>query len=172
MMSPDQSNLDPMFNPSNNQIKEGVNLNLPSHELVNKILRGERSAVEAYQQVIEKFSSENEFAIEPLKKIMSEHEDACGRLAELIREEKEEPSHDSGVWGGFVKAYVTTAKLLGANGALHALKTGEEHGLHQYEDAMDLELTSHEKDVISNVLLVKQRAHVMQLDRLISEYSH
>jgi hypothetical protein len=58
------------------------------------------------------------------------------------------------------------AKLFGAKAAIKALKEGEEHGIHDYEDALEDERVPAEvKELISTTLLPRTRAHLPVLDR-------
>lgn len=131
----------------------------------NKLLRGELSAIETYSQAMEKFASDPENAM--LEQIRLEH----GENAEVLREHLSEmgavPDADSGAWGSFAKAIEGTAKLLGESAALTALIEGEQHGIREYEEALDNPGVMEEaKTIIRGVLLPCQFDHVATLELL------
>lgn len=136
-------------------------------EKINKILRGELSAVEAYDQVLESFDEEPEISL--LKHFRTEHEDSVRLLREMVQHEGVEPSDDSGVWGTVVSAIIATGKLFGNHAALVALKEGEERGLEDYEALLDEEeLGSEDRDVIKNKLIPRQEKHITLLNQMAS----
>jgi hypothetical protein len=136
----------------------------------NKILRGELSAIEAYNQVIESFFSEPGAPIATLRQLRDEHQSSCESLRRLVENIGEEPAEESGTWGATVAALVNVRSLFGKDQALRTLKTGEEHGLKQYHEMLDdFELNDRERIIIRDVLLPRQLRHIAQLDSLISE---
>jgi len=134
---------------------------------LNSLLRGEMSAIETYRQAIEKFSSEP--GIEPLQSFRKDHRDAADALWHHIERHGGKPSEDSGPWGTFAKAVEGAAKLLGNAAALKALKEGEEHGLKDYQDALDSgNLPADCRELLLS-FIPKMRQHVQVLDGLISK---
>lgn len=134
---------------------------------INKILRGELSAVEAYDQVLESFAEEPETSL--LLHFRTEHEDSVRQLKAMVQHEGREPSEDSGVWGTVVAAVVGTGKLFGNHAALVALKEGEERGLEDYESLLqEDELGAEDRDVIRNKLIPRQEKHIALLNQMAS----
>ena len=131
---------------------------------LNKVLRGELSAITAYEQVIEKFAAEPE--IYRLTSIREEHEDSVRTLRSMISHEGAFPDDDAGLWGTVVKAVVGAGKLFGNAPALTALKQGEEHGLHLYEDLANENLNSEDLRVVRSKLIPRQEKHIALLDQL------
>jgi len=136
---------------------------------LNKCLRSELSAIETYQQALEK--NRQEYGREPdfqqLAQMTKDHEEAAARLRILIQQKGGVSSTDSGVWGTWSKTVMGAAKLFGDKAALKALKEGEESGLKEYQAIMqDLGAPSDVKNIVST-LIVRQQEHVSQLDRLI-----
>ena len=131
---------------------------------LNKVLRGEISAVEAYAQVMDRFATEPE--IHRLLAIKEEHEDSVKSLRAMVANEGAVPSEDSGLWGTIVKGVVATGKLFGNTSALNAIKQGEEHGLRQYKDLMTLNLSADDLRVIKSKLIPRQEKHIALLDQL------
>lgn len=135
---------------------------------LNSLLRGEMSALETYRDAREKLGEESVLGAELLQ-IQLEHRDASDALWHHIEQHGGKPSEGSGPWGAFAKTVEGAAALLGDNAVLKALKEGEEHGLKDYQDALeDKDLPEDCKAVIRG-LLVKQREHIATLDRLMAK---
>jgi hypothetical protein len=131
---------------------------------LHALRRGELAAVETYRQAILKEGS----PANELGAIRSEHEDAAEQLRMRIEALGEQADATSGVWGDFAKAVEGAAKILGNKAALMALKTGEQHGVDEYEEALrDPDLDAGSKDLIRDKLLPRQREHVTRVDALI-----
>jgi hypothetical protein len=129
-------------------------------DVCNSLLRGELSAVETYTQAIEKFDTEVELTA--LRGIRSDHEKAASRLREHLIDMGAEPAADSGAWGGLV-----TAKMLGESPALAMLEKGEQHGIDEYQEALeDPNVMSEIKQVIRGELLPSLAEHLATLSRL------
>jgi uncharacterized protein (TIGR02284 family) len=135
-------------------------------EDLNKLLRGELSAVETYNQVVDRYGSET--GGEDLKRLRSDHQDAVAVLKDLVMKAGGSPATSSGVWGDWAKAVTGAAKALRENdAAFSALKQGEEHGVSEYESALkDEDLTESDKSTIRDRLLPKVREHAAILDNL------
>lgn len=136
-------------------------------KVVSSLCRGELSAVETYRQALDKVSDEP--AAEDLKRIEAEHEEAVNILRQKAEQFGAEPVTSSGAWGAWAKAVEGTAKVFGNTAALKALKEGEEHGLHDYEDALKSEdLPGDIRELISTTLLPQTREHIPILDSCMS----
>jgi uncharacterized protein (TIGR02284 family) len=136
-----------------------------STDTLNKLLRGEMSAVETYHQALEKVGDETGAA--SLRDIALQHQEAVDTLRRHVIDRGGHPDADSGVWGGWAKAVMGTAKLFGNQAAWQALKQGEEHGISLYENALkDDRLPSECKDLIRTRLLPAQRRHVSILETI------
>ena len=139
-----------------------------THECIdvcNSLLRGELSAVETYNQALEKFDSEIERSA--LRSIQSDHQHSAARLREHLIEMEAEPATESGAWGSFAKAVEGTAKMLGESPALAALQQGEEHGVDEYEEALrNRDVMDEIKTVIRQQLLPPLSEHIAALERL------
>ena len=134
-------------------------------EVCNELLRGEISAVETYDQALEKFKAEAEAS--ELKAIRDEHESAVQILTENVVAMGGEPSTDSGSWGTFAQSVQGASKLFGEGAAIWALTQGEEHGQNQYERALEDENVMPEcKQLIRQKLLPNQKRHLSTLSSL------
>jgi hypothetical protein len=135
-------------------------------DALNSLLRGELSAVETYDQAMSKF--EDPTVLADLQKIREEHARAGVRLREQVVRFGGNPSESSGPWGTFAAAVTGAAKAFGPGTALSALKQGEEHGINEYEEALDnADVNPECKNLIRNDLLPRCRRHVTELDRLM-----
>jgi uncharacterized protein (TIGR02284 family) len=133
--------------------------------ICNKLLRGEISAVETYEQAIEKHS--DSFAASELQRIHSEHINAVNRLSAHVSEMGGEPDTTSGAWGTFANAVQGAANMFGEESAIKGLKTGEESGLDDYQDALrDNEVLPDTKNMIREELLPATASHISTLERL------
>ncbi len=134
----------------------------------NKVLRGEISAVEAYEKVELKFNDDAEIAV--IKSILNEHRKAVSSLKNYIMAVLETPDNSSGIWGAFVTSVIGTATSLGDTATLKALIEGEEHGLQQYNDMLlDSSLNALDKTLISSEFVPRQERHIFQLNAMVGK---
>lgn len=119
---------------------------------LNTFLRGEISAVETYEQALDKAESPG------AKNVLRENKASHAARADLLRDEIHklggEPSNGSGAWGSFAKAVAGGAKLFGESAAISALEEGEDHGLKMYRDD-DVSATA--RPFVTTKLLPEQR---------------
>jgi uncharacterized protein (TIGR02284 family) len=136
-------------------------------DTLNRLLRGELAATETYQQAMEKWGSETGAA--ELRRIHDEHRDSANTLRQHVHGKGGKPDQGSGAWGAFAKAVEGTAKVFGNAAALKALKEGEEHGIKDYESALQgPDLPAECRNLIQSSLLPRTRAHVPVLDHLMN----
>lgn len=132
-------------------------------QVITGLCRDELSAVETYRQALDRVSEEP--AAEDLRRIEAEHEEAAGLLKKKAEQFGSEPITSSGAWGAWAKAVEGAAKIFGNKAAFQALKDGEEHGVHDYENALkDDSLPSDVKELIATSLLPQTRNHLPILD--------
>jgi uncharacterized protein (TIGR02284 family) len=135
---------------------------------LNSLLRGEISAAETYRMAIDKLN-DNAQAVPNaglLRTMQEDHGRAAQALRDRIRELGGEASDSSGVWGAWAKFTQGTSNLFGDTAALKSLKEGEEHGLKDYQEALDdVDMTSAE--LIQNQLIPAQMRHTQTLNHLI-----
>ena len=127
-------------------------------DLMNSFLRGELSAVETYDQALEKLADEASIA-----SILRECRDSHARRCNLIKREIArlggEASGDSGVWGGFAKLVEGGAKAFGKKAAIAALEEGEDHGRDDYQRELR-DLGPEARDFVERELMPEQlRTH-------------
>jgi uncharacterized protein DUF2383 len=138
---------------------------------LNSLLRGEMSAIETYRMGLDKLRGSNEPGVSELEAIRRDHRDAADNLWQHMEQRGERPSDGSGAWGAFARAVEGTAKLFGNAAALKALKEGEEHGLKDYQDALEDEHLTPERKAMLRTFISRQQAHIQTLDRLIAAQS-
>ena len=126
---------------------------------LNSFLRGERSAVETYRQVMDKAETPN--VKTSLQTGFESHTKRARLLEDKVRMMGGEPSKESGAWGTFAKAVQGGAKVFGISAAVATLEQGEDHGLEDYKrDLKDLSPQSQEF-VRTTLLPEQERTHAL-----------
>ena len=127
-----------------------------SVDQLNSFLRGEMSAVETYQQAIDKleaFSTSRDQLLVNLKS----HQDRVMMLRDAIIQLGGEPAEGSGPWGAFAKVVEGGAKAFGEKAAVAALEEGEDHGLADYKRGLDdTDLDPQSRSLVVSKLLPEQ----------------
>jgi hypothetical protein len=138
-------------------------------DTLNKFLKDELSAVEAYQQALDKFKEDADLGdSESLMPIIEEHKEAVTSLQALINRLGGTPIGDSGAWGAWANIVVGAANLLGKNITFKALQEGEKNGAKDYENALlETDLSKDIRALIETKLLPAKQAHICALDRLL-----
>jgi uncharacterized protein (TIGR02284 family) len=124
-------------------------------EKLNSFLRGERSAVETYNQAIEKLDDDPAVA-QRLQSLRDSHGARVRELSTRIRNLGGKPDETSGAWGSFAKLVEGGAKIFGKSAAIAALEEGEDHGKRLYADNLD-ELSDDTKQFIRAQIIPEQR---------------
>lgn len=141
--------------------------NLQANHLIDSICRGEISAIEAYEQVIEKLDKSVEIK-KMIKDFYSDHKYALQFWKAQSLKNDHDPQDSSGVWGKTVEAIVGMSKIFGEVAALKALLEGEEHGLKEYQSMLESPvLTQEQRDEIIEKFIPCQKRHIHRLDSLI-----
>lgn len=136
---------------------------------LDSLLRSELSAVETYEQALEKV---REYTMpeeeQQIAAICQEHRDAAGRLSERISQLGRKPPSGSGMWGSWSKLMMGGAKMMGEEATIRALREGEESGVEDYEKALEKgDIPQDVRSLIESTLLPRQRQHIQILDRLM-----
>jgi uncharacterized protein (TIGR02284 family) len=124
-------------------------------ENLNSFLRGERSAVETYNQAIEKLEDEPAMQ-QRLQALRDSHSVRVTELSARIRALGGTPDQTSGAWGSFANLVEGGAKLFGDKAAIAALEEGEDHGKRLYENNLD-ELSAPVREFIRSQIMPEQR---------------
>lgn len=122
---------------------------------LNSFLRGERSAVETYDQAIAKLADDPSMQ-QRLRALRDSHNARVAELSAHIRRLGGKPDETSGAWGGFAKLVEGGAKIFGKSAAISALEEGEDHGKRLYENNLD-ELSENTKEFIRTQIMPEQR---------------
>lgn len=141
-----------------------------SVDQLNSLLRGEISATETYKQAIAKVEDEHTSDALALRAIAQEHGEHAQALRDEVRRLGGEADDSSGPWGAWAKTVQATAKLFGDASALKSLKEGEEHGLKDYQEALD-DLDAPSRELIVARIIPAQQRHIQVLDGMISKIS-
>lgn len=139
-------------------------------EELNKVLRGEISAVEAYTQVMHRFAEDASVAA--FMELKREHEENVACLRDMLDHEGAVPTDKSGVWGTVVKTVMTAGQLLGEGAAISALKQGEEHGLKLYKELLSENLNIADSRLVKDKIIPRQENHVSILSQILSPARH
>jgi uncharacterized protein (TIGR02284 family) len=124
---------------------------------LNSFLRGELSAVETYQQCIDRVDDTT--LVVRLRALQDSHRARVQRLQGEIRALGGQPAERSGLWGSFAKLVEGSAKVFGKAAALSALEEGEDHGLADYKrDLHDLSAETR-AFITAQLLPEQQRTH-------------
>lgn len=134
-------------------------------KVCNKLLRGERSAVETYEMAIDKYG--DDARLSELREICEEHRRSVADLEQNIVRMGGTPDNDSGAWGAFAKAVQGSANLFGKESAVESLQKGEENGREDYEDALEGDdLMPECRNLYSTTLLPRVVKHISILEGL------
>ncbi len=134
---------------------------------LNTLLRGELSAAETYRSALDRMTAADTVAT-ALQPIAAEH----GRSVQSIRGRIEDlggqPADSSGLWGVWAQTVQSALSLVaGEAGTLRALREGEEHGLRDYESALN-EVDAVTAQLIQDRLMPAQQKHLDVLDQLLA----
>ena len=145
-------------------------LTCDTHAL-NALLRGELAAVETYTQALG--TSDDQEMIADLQKIRDDHSRAVRLLRDQVVQFGGVPADSSGPWSAFTAATPAGAKVVCPTTTLAALRQGEEHGISEYESALendDIDPTC--QHLMRTDLLPAGRKHVEELNSLLGGMHH
>jgi rubrerythrin len=135
---------------------------------LDDLMRGEMAALKAYDQALADLKDEKERS--KLMAIRDDHEKALSAMSKYVEGKPEllKDTEEAGPWGTFAKSWTKGRGLVGNEGAIKALRQGEQHGINEYEEALRDEKISKElKDRIRSEFLPNQKKHVESLKKLI-----
>ena len=134
---------------------------------IGKLLRGERAAVDAYENALSDVDPDGP-AARILHLLLEDHRRALAALRDTAGREGTVDGDGAGPWGAFTRAVEKAAGWLGDRMALKALKEGEDHGVSEYRSALAREdLPPAVRTLVQDDLLPRQLGHVSTLDDLI-----
>lgn len=131
--------------------------------IVKELIREEMSALETYRQALKKVGDQPQS--QDLRRIEDDHEKAAEALKQQFGGEVDIPE-TAGIWATWASA---TEGAVNISAAINALREGEEHGVKDYEKALqESDLDPEVKELISGTLLPQTRAHVPVLERFMA----
>lgn len=125
--------------------------------LLNSFLQDELSAVETYQQCIEKI--EQPQLVSSLTELQRSHQKRATLLSHRVQELGGVPDTGSGTWGSFAKLVEGGARMLGEKSAISALEEGEDRGKENYEKDSSQLAPENQSFISSKILPEHQRSH-------------
>jgi hypothetical protein len=142
------------------------------HDITDKLLKREYSAVETYQQALCKGQQESgrNAEFQELATILSDHQQAASQLEARIQQPEPRADGCFGGWSTWSKVVMGAASIFGDRVVLRALKAGEESGFKRYQEVLEATtaMPAELKPLFLD-LLAKQQAHVRTLDGLMSK---
>src|SRR5262249_44074627 len=103
-----------------------------------------------------------------LQAIEADHRGAVRALKDQVLQHGGTPDDHSGAWGTWAKFVEGAARIFGNTAALEGLRQGEQHGIKEYERAMETDqLDPDTCKLIRSKLLPQAQSHISVLDRLI-----
>lgn len=151
------------------------NMNTPTAKPANDeatqlddLMRGEMAALKAYDQALKDVKDKNQRA--KLEAIRKDHEKAISVMSKYVAGKPDliEDTSKAGPWGTFAEAWTKTRSLTGNEGALKALRQGEEHGINEYQEALEDDSINKElRNKIRAELLPNQKKHIETLKTIL-----
>lgn len=133
---------------------------------LNRLLRGEMSAVNAYDIGIESVDAHPRNI---LRTCRNSHAHRCDMLRDRILLLGEEPAEGPGIWGTVTTALTNGAVAMGDDRVIALLEQGEDHGVAEYAKILrDEKVDENTYFWIGEVLSPEQ----MRTHRLMSEQTH
>jgi len=142
------------------------NYTAEENQIIEDLVKGEISATEVYNKVLDKIDRSPE--VKRLMEFKRDHNKAIKfwQKQELVNETV--PIKNSKVWGRVAKTFIGASSLLGDRTTYMALKEGEEFGLRQYQEALSSkDISAFQKDQIRNEFIPNQIRHVNTLNAII-----
>jgi hypothetical protein len=137
-----------------------------SAETLAALLRVEIAAVEAYTLALAKLDGDPRG--ERLRGLRDGHLDAANLLRRHVVDRGQGIAAGSAAWATFARAVDRPAEA-DADVSLRVLKEGEERGVLGYESVIRRDEVEDEvRDLILRTILPRQRAHVTEVERLLS----
>ena len=134
---------------------------------LNGLLRGEISAAQTYRDVIEKMAAHAAAPVDVLGGMRAEHDRAAGLLRGRVVALGGEPSPDAGLWGKWEHVLQSALSLLGGDtGGVRAVHEAEEHGLSDYQSALNA-VDDVSARLIQDQLMPAQERHLATLAGLL-----
>lgn len=133
------------------------NANEADIDQLNSYLKGERSAVETYDQAIEKLDDHG-IRVQ-LQQLRDSHQQRVQKILSRITMLGGEAADGSGLWGAFAKLAEGGAAMFGKAAMIATLEEGEDHGKKDYSRDLDKLSPATRTFVQSELVPEQQRSH-------------
>jgi bacterioferritin (cytochrome b1) len=134
---------------------------------LQKILRGELAAVEAYERALHGLRPDDP-DLSTFERLTREHAEAAETLQAHLSAEGEPPEQGSGAWGTYTRLLEKAMDWIDEDGGLKNLKEGEVHGLAEYRTSLGHDdLAADLRAEIRDGLIPRQEEHIAELDGIL-----
>ena len=132
---------------------------------LNRLLRGEKSAEEAYIILLKDEKLTHPLVRRNLQMNQQDHILAEDALRQLVENWKGVPSKDSGMWGTFAEIVAESANMLSNDFGISALIKGEVHGREEYLKLQKEMLPNSQISQLCQSMLTKIDIHLQRLEQ-------
>jgi hypothetical protein len=132
---------------------------------IRELHRGELSAVTTYDEVLKRMGKAEWKPT--LERIREQHRSAADSLRARVTALGGTADSSAGAWGAWADLVAKSGAALSDESGIEALKTGQKHGVDEYEDALeDDDVDADTKALIRNTLLPQAKRQVDELNAL------
>jgi uncharacterized protein (TIGR02284 family) len=135
--------------------------------IFNLLLRGERSALETYEKVLNNLDDAPHR--NRLEQICSGHRAKVSELEDHITSLGGHPEVTSGTWGVVASVVQKVVNAIGDHTSVHALKEKEELSLRNYQASLDHVLAEPECSHLIQNCISAQRENLAKLENILAE---
>jgi bacterioferritin (cytochrome b1) len=132
---------------------------------LNSLLRGELAAVATYEMALRSLDGAAASEADQIVRFASEHRRSVETLKATIQSLGGTPDETAGVWGAVTRVAQGSAVLFGDRASVKSLLEGEEHGLEEYQQALEA-LDPDTRGVLEEDLIPRQRKHIAALSAI------
>lgn len=131
-------------------------------DTLNSLLRGELAAMATYEMALKSVDGPAAADADQLLRFASDHRRSAETLKATVSAMGGTPDETAGVWGAVTRVVQGSADLFGDRAAVKSLLEGEEHGLSEYENAVE-SVQPDIRRIIMQELIPRQRKHISAL---------
>ena len=134
-------------------------------DTLNSLLRGELAAVATYEMALKSVYGPAAAGADQLLRFASDHRRSAETLKATVSALGGTPDETAGVWGAVTRVVQGSADLFGDWATVKSLLEGEDHGLSEYEKAVE-SVQPDIRRVIHQELIPRQRKHISALTEI------
>ncbi len=131
-------------------------------DTLNSLLRGELAAVATYEMALKSVDGPAAADGDQLLRFASDHRRSAETLKAAVSALGGTPDEKAGIWGAVTRFVQGSVDLFSDRAAVKSLREGEEHGLSEYEKAVE-SVQPDAQRVITQELVPRQRKHISAL---------